>query len=356
MTARDPLWLQAGNYTATEDRIALAALLSARHFVDLAPSTSPLVSAGGGHGVFGDGMAVSAGAGTSVNVALGVAAVRGTQQSDQGVYITSNDASFNVAISAADATNPRKDLIVTRVKDAEFAIAGDTGPIEVVTGTPTGGLTAGNATGRPTPPENALVLAEVYVPAAAASSASYTITDLRTRAYAAGGCAVCTSTTRPTSAPVGQLIYEIDTKRVYAYDGTSWLLIGPDMPHSTEAHVTAAAGTETSTSYVDLPTALSISNFTKFRADTKLLIRVDGGFWVDNALSSTSIGIDIGGTDTEIDNIDNLGASATCKVAGARQITGLAAGSYSPKVQWRVSSGDQVTMVGRWSLTVTETL
>lgn len=224
MTERDPLWLQGGNYTGTEDRLALAAIFGSRHFVDLAPSTSPLVSAGGGHGVVGEGdMAVAAGAGTAVTVSLGLALVRGTQQGDQGVYITSNDASKSLTISAADATNPRKDLIVTRVKDAEFGISGDTGPLEVVTGTPTSGLTAGNATGRPTPPENALVLAEVLVPAAAASSASYTITDLRTRAYSLGGVGVCTSTNRPAPPYTGQLIFETDTTAVMVYSGGAWV-------------------------------------------------------------------------------------------------------------------------------------
>lgn len=34
---------------------------------------------------------------------------------------------------------------------------------------------------------------------------------------------VCTSTTRPTTPYNGQLIYETDTKKVYIYNGTSWV-------------------------------------------------------------------------------------------------------------------------------------
>lgn len=34
---------------------------------------------------------------------------------------------------------------------------------------------------------------------------------------------VCTSTTRPTAPYNGQLIYETDTKKVYIYNGTSWV-------------------------------------------------------------------------------------------------------------------------------------
>lgn len=229
MTERDPLWLQAGNYTATEDRLGLAAIFGSRHFVDLAPSASPLLSAGGGHGVVGSGdMAVTGdGAGMDVTVAAGLALVRGTQQGDQGVYVTSNDAPLTLTVSAADATNPRKDLVVTRVKDNEFGIAGDTGPLEVIAGTPTGGLTAGNATGRPTPPENALVLAEVFIPAAVTSNASFTITDLRTRATAVGGTFVCASSaTYPNPATEGMVVIDLALDQKLIYSGSVWVSVG----------------------------------------------------------------------------------------------------------------------------------
>lgn len=221
-----PLFLQGGgviDYDAIELRKLIAALTGARHFVDLTPSTSPLVSAGGGHGVVGAGdMAVTAGTGMSVDAAKGLALVRGTQTESQGVYLTDNNAVQNVAISAADATNPRKDLIISKVRDNELGIAGDDGPIVALTGTPTGGLTAGNATGRPTPPENSLVLAEVFVPAGAASSASYTITDLRTRAYALGGVAACSSTTMPNPASEGLVAAVLNKDRLEMHDGAAW--------------------------------------------------------------------------------------------------------------------------------------
>lgn len=223
MAVRDVLWLQAGNYTGGEDRMLLAALTGARWPVDLTPSTSPMVDAGGGHGVVAGGdLAVTTGAGMTVSVAAGQAMIRGTQQGDQGVYVGSNDAAVSITISAADATNPRKDLIVFRVRDAEYGISGDNGVLEATAGTPTGGLTAGNATGRPTPPENALVLAEVFVPAGAGSSASFTVTDLRTRASTLGGVHVCTSTTRPNPVASGKVIYETDSKNLLVYDGTNW--------------------------------------------------------------------------------------------------------------------------------------
>lgn len=225
MAERDVPFLQGGNYTAAETRRILSALTGARDFTAIGVSTSPILSAGGGHGVVGAGdMAVTAGAGTTVVVAAGLALVRGTQQSDQGVYVTSNDANLSLTISAADATNPRKDLIVTRVRDAEYGITGNDGPLQVVTGTPAGGLTAGNATGRPTPPENSLVLAEVFVPAGAASSASYTITDLRTRSAALGGTLVCPSSAfYPSPATAGMRVYDVALAQELVHNGTAWV-------------------------------------------------------------------------------------------------------------------------------------
>ena len=226
-----PLFLQGGgaiDYDAIELRKLIAALTGARHFVDLAPSTSPLVSAGGGHGVVGAGdMAVTAGTGMTVDVAKGLALVRGTQQETQGSYLTDNNAVQNLTISASDPTNPRKDLILSKVRDNELGIAGDDGPLVVLAGTPTGGLTAGNATGRPTPPENSLILAEVFVPAAAASSASYTITDLRTRANSLGGTFVClNSAFYPNPASEGMEVIDLALGQKLTYSGAAWVAMG----------------------------------------------------------------------------------------------------------------------------------
>lgn len=344
MTERDVPFLQGGNYTAAEVRRIVSALTGAPDFVDLAPSTSPLVSAGGGHGVVGSSdMAVTAGAGTTVNVSAGLALVRGTQQSDQGVYVTSNDAAKNLTISAADATNPRKDLIVTRVKDAEYGIAGDTGPLEVVSGTPTGGLTAGNATGRPTPPENALVLAEVFVPAGAASSASYTITDLRTRAYALGGVVVCTSTTRPTATVFeGQVIYETDTDKLLVYSGAAWV-----------EFATIAAGTSYTPAFTSTGTAptMNAGNRTgRYFVNGK---RVTG--WARCTFTALGAGEGAGTgnyrislpltASSPIANGDLLGA-ATVEDAGTRRYVGTATIATTTTARVVVDGGAELSATG----------
>lgn len=218
MAPRDLTWTQDGNYTAAEDRLLLSAIFGGRHFVDLAPGVSK-VDAGGAHGVVGSGdMAVTAGAGHTVNVAAGVAVMRGTEQSDQGTYLGGNDAAYNVACGSPDATNSRYILIQARATDTEYGAGASAFVIDAKIGTPSGAPVV------PTPDENALVLAEILQPAAAASAASYTIVDRRTRAYALGGIVPVLSTTRPNPAYEGQFIYETNTDRVWFYTGSAWQL------------------------------------------------------------------------------------------------------------------------------------
>lgn len=217
MAELTPAWTQDGSYAADRDRGVLSALLNARHFVDLAPQVTK-VDAGGGHGVVGSGdLVVAAGAGHSVDVAAGQAIVRGTQQSGQGPYIVSNDAAKNVAIATPDATNGRIDLIQARVIDAAYS--GTTGfSLNAKTGTPAASPAV------PTPDENTLVLAEVLVPAGAASAASYTITDRRTRATAIGGTFVCaTSAQYPNPASAGMRVYDVALSQELVHNGTAWV-------------------------------------------------------------------------------------------------------------------------------------
>lgn len=141
-----------------------------------------------GEGVVGAGdLAVTekaSGANMSVDVAAGAAWVAGDDDADaQPTYRLRNDATVNVTIEAADATNPRIDLVVARVYDSQFAGVSDTGTIEVVKGTAAGSPSA------PSLPNNAIELAQVAVAAAATSIVTADITDSRTRASVGGGLA-----------------------------------------------------------------------------------------------------------------------------------------------------------------------
>jgi hypothetical protein len=64
----------------------------------------------------------------TVNVAAGRIFIPGTESSFQGIYEAEARSVTNLAIAAADATNPRKDLVVAKVQDAPTPVASTPGP------------------------------------------------------------------------------------------------------------------------------------------------------------------------------------------------------------------------------------
>ena len=179
-------------------------------------------AAGGGHGIVSaTDLAVSQN-GTpnmSVNVAGGLAFIRGTESASQGVYGGYNDAAVNLAVSASDPTNPRIDLVVLKVRDSFYSGAAADLSLAVVTGTPAASPAA------PAVPNNALVLAQVAIAATSTTVLNAAITDKRTRAAALGAAIVCTSTTRPTGASLyqGLGIFETDTNKFWFYTGAVFI-------------------------------------------------------------------------------------------------------------------------------------
>jgi hypothetical protein len=153
-----PLYVQTGSYPASADRLLLAAL------------------AGYGSGIFASGdLAVNAqvAPNMSVRVAAGAAIVQGTHAANQGAYFARNDAEKTVAIAAADPTNPRKDLVVARVRDAEYGDAQTAWALEVVQGVPAA------APAEPVLPASSYKLAVVTVPAGAATIVAGNVADAR---------------------------------------------------------------------------------------------------------------------------------------------------------------------------------
>lgn len=138
-------------------------------------------------GVLGAGdMAVTqrgAGANMSVDVAAGVAWIQGDDSGIQPAYRCYNDATVNLAVAAAHATNPRIDRVIAEVRDAVFSGVSTDWQLRVITGTPAGSPVA------PSLPNNAITLALVSVPANDTTIENAQITDGRPRAQlgASGG-------------------------------------------------------------------------------------------------------------------------------------------------------------------------
>lgn len=125
----------------------------------------------------------------SVQVAAGRAIVPGTNVTPpsgfgfttQGDYFVLNDATISVTVSAANATNPRIDVVYVGVQDAFYSGSTNTALIGIVTGTPAPSPTV------PAIPTNAVALAQIAVAANATSIVNANITAVALLAQAFGG-------------------------------------------------------------------------------------------------------------------------------------------------------------------------
>jgi len=171
----------------------------------------------------------------SVDVAAGSAIIQGTEASAQGFYRADNPETTNVALTAADATNPRNDLIVARIRDQDYSSGSpstNTFTLEAIAGTPAG------SPSDPTVPDNCVVLARVVVAASDNIVNNASITDLRWNgnsvnsnqdngsACPVGARAVGLSTARPTMPAIGMKFYETDKAREVSWDGSTWVGLG----------------------------------------------------------------------------------------------------------------------------------
>jgi hypothetical protein len=158
MTLRTPpSWLQNGSHPAENDRLTTQALWATTGIIK---STSLAVTQ-------------NSPVGMSVIVASGWAAIVGTTQTNMGTYVAYNDAPTVVAITTANPTNPRIDLLCATVQDAFYTGAQNNVIFQVVVGTPASSPVV------PALPANSIALAEIDVAAGALSITSGDITDLR---------------------------------------------------------------------------------------------------------------------------------------------------------------------------------
>jgi len=158
MTLRTPpSWLQNGSHPAENDRLTTQALWATTGIIK---STSLAVTP-------------NSPVGMSVIIAGGWAAIVGTTQTNMGTYVAYNDAPTVVAITTANPTNPRIDLVCATVQDAYYTGAQNNVIFQVIVGTPAPSPVV------PALPANSIALAEIDVVAGALSITSGDITDLR---------------------------------------------------------------------------------------------------------------------------------------------------------------------------------
>lgn len=103
--------------------------------------------------------------GMSVNVGVGECFVAGSSSTLQGGYYGRVSSTTNLAVAAANASNPRVDLVSAVITDSAYAGVTNTFSVAVTTGTPTAGATLVNLNGAPAAPASSLTLGYVLVPA-----------------------------------------------------------------------------------------------------------------------------------------------------------------------------------------------
>jgi len=157
-----PSWLQNGSHPAENDRLTTTGILWKSQGV--ADYGSMKVSQSGTPAM-------------TVSVAAGHALIAGTQTSNQGFYISYNDAATTVAIATASPTLPRIDRIVVTVQDSFYGgTANNQVLFQALTGTPNASPVA------PATPANSISLATIAVAANQTTVVDGNITDTRTTA------------------------------------------------------------------------------------------------------------------------------------------------------------------------------
>lgn len=156
-----PSSLVAGTGVVGSGDLAVSALSTPNMSVDVAPGQIWIPGT----------LASTTGFGTNLNAQTGYGLP--SAFNEQGCYQAWNNGTVNVVIAAADPTNPRIDIIVAYVQDAEYAGSANQGVIGVVTGT------AAATPAAPAAPASAVVLAQVAVAAGVTSITSGDITDVR---------------------------------------------------------------------------------------------------------------------------------------------------------------------------------
>ena len=175
MAAQNPPYAQQnGSHTAALFRQAFASTFGVAQPGTLGSSAGGVTNA--------TDLAVTAQASPNmtVNVAGGTCWIPQTSAANGGLYFGLNDATVVVTIAAANATNPRVDLICATVNDAAYSGSTNNWVIQAITGTPTAGATLANLNGAGALPSSSIPLGRVLVPAAATTVTSGNISDART--------------------------------------------------------------------------------------------------------------------------------------------------------------------------------
>jgi hypothetical protein len=194
------------SYSARQTRQAFAALMM--------PGVGPLRTQSGFR--LGGAPTVSVTASTWTVGPL-TALVDAAVSTIQAPYLIASDANATGSVTAANATNPRKDILYLQVSDTdEDASGARAATISYLAGTAAASPTA------PATPARSLLIGVIDVPKVGAGSPAFTASNAWTAA-AGGIVPVAAQAARDALTPYAGLgVYRLDTKQVETYDGSAW--------------------------------------------------------------------------------------------------------------------------------------
>lgn len=180
LTTSLPLWLAGGTYDADAGNDLRNSHITAT-FLDTGIMSGSTIGVRGGV-TGGAGLAVGASSGMNVSVQPGSFVVPNTATPVAGGYSATLAQSGTLTVLTADPSNPRIDIVVASVTDNGSSTS--SGQVQIITGT------AAASPAPPAPPANSITLAQIAVPALAASITAGNITDTRPFTTTAGGVLV----------------------------------------------------------------------------------------------------------------------------------------------------------------------
>jgi len=223
-----------------------------------------------------------AGANMSVDIAAGGAYIAPAAVTRQGMYYVQYDSTYNTSSNggytwtAADATNPRIDLVCLEVKDNAEDASGATGlRFRIVDGTPNASATHQLATTYwPAVPTGCVPIAAIRVPATATTLTTTNITNLNPLAGPVAANNYIAAAESTSSASLTRLTTANGTADfccVYVPSSTSVV----EIAHRSLVSMTAASGTQ---------------SFAFFANDTQLKIPVSRSAPIVTSAQITSLG------------------------------------------------------------------
>jgi hypothetical protein len=319
-------------------------------------------------------------AGSTLTVATGLALVEDSGfTTTRGPYWVAVDTAATLTLTAANATNPRKDIVYLRVYDTDEDSSGLRQAIpEYLAGT------AAPSPAEPALPAGSIKLATIDVPQSGGGSAvvtmnfAYTVanggilpvrttTDRDALSVSEGqavyvlagsggdalyvydgaawdyirGFVICTAATRPAHRE-GRVIYETDTDRIYTSDGAAWKQLNPGVDIQ-QASVDTSESTANST-FTDLATSGPAVTL-HLEAGQKALVVVEALFYISAAGTNGAVfSFAVSGAAT-LAAADNNGCEtgvASDWVPGAKHtiFTATGAGNYTFTMKYRRVNAD----------------